>query len=300
MNRLTHPFHRTCIAALWFLVHALCTESKADHMDINPHGEPIPGDPMLAYAQRLECDESIGPVRSDKTHFNWQTDTLSFPNDTFLVKGHDESIDIKQQENGYPPIYMHRCFVLTRAVIQFHKFARFDPSLPKVSEEKYDALIRHICRIPTWWPTFSKEEAIVIPGYKNLRDFSAARQYLFQKDIGWWLITYGRIGNWRMIFPSLPSMRSVAARKITERLDRGDLQAVYMCVFPKMNHCVVIYDYQRQKNGNIVFWAYDPNYHNTSTWLVYDAAENQFVFQKRWFFPGGTVHLMRAYISPFH
>jgi hypothetical protein len=184
--------------------------------------------------------------------------------------------------------------------MQFHQFARFDPSLPKVSDAEYKSLVRHICRIPTWWPALSEKEKIVIPGYRDLRDFSSSRQYLVQKNIGWWWITYFRVGNWRMVMPSPEFNRPVAVKKITERVDRGDLQAVYISVFGQMNHCVVVYDYERLKNGNVVFWLYDPNYHNTSSWLVYDASANDFLFQKRWFFPGGHVKLMRAYISPLH
>ena len=292
-----HP--RYLLAACLFLL-PFCFHARAAHSDINPHGEPIPDDPLLACVQRMECEESIGPISSAKTHFNWQKDTLCFPNDTFYTKGSDETEPVKIQPNGYPPIYMHRCFVLARTVIEFHKFVRFDPTLPKLSEDQYEALIRRICRIPTWWPAFSQKDALVVPGYRNLREFSAARQVAFQKNIGWWLITYFRIGNWRMIFTEFPSMRSVAARKITERIDRGELQAVYLSVFPRMNHCVVIYDYSRLPNGDIVFWNYDPNYHNAVSALEWDAKDRDFLEQKRWFFPGGHVKLMRAFISPFH
>jgi hypothetical protein len=300
MNPSASQVYRRLVLAFSLCLLFTCDQARAAHNDINPHGEPVPSDPLLACMQRMECDESIGPVWSPKTRFNWQKDTLAFPNDTFYKDGRDETCAIQQRPDGYPPIYMHRCFVLARAVIQFHKFARFDPSLPKISEEEYVALVRHVSRIPTWWPAFSPDHAIVIPGYKNLRDFSSARQCLVQRNIGWWLITYFRVGNWRMIFPSIEAMRPVAAEKIMARLDRGELQAVYLSVFPRMNHCVVIYDYSRLQNGDIVFWNYDPNYHNTSSWLVYDAKDRDFILQKRWFFPGGHVNLMRVYISPIH
>jgi|GEM_PF-490567 len=298
--KFTPRFFRRCLPASWLALHIFCFEAGAAHSDINPHGEPVPDDPLLACVQRMECEESIGPDWSAKTNFNWKKDTLAFPNDTFYTKGLDESVVIKDEPSGHPPIYMHRCFVLTRTVIQFHKFARFDASLPKASEAEYESLIRHISGIPTWWSAFAKEKAIVIPGYKNLREFSAARQYIFQKNIGWWLITYFRIGNWRMIFPEFKAARPLAARQIMERVDRGDLQAVYLSIFPRMNHCVVIYDYTKLKNGDVVFWDYDPNYHNASSWLVYDSKAQDFLIQKRWFFPGGHVKLMRAYISPVH
>lgn len=268
--------------------------------EINPHGEPIPADPLLACVQRMQCDESLGPVRSAKTNFNRIHDTPAFPNDTFYANGRDESAVIPRDAGGFPPVYLHRCFVFTRAVIQFHKFARFDPRAPRLAGREYRDIIRRVSRIPAWWPAFSKERAIVIPGYKNLRDFSAARQYSFQRNLGGWFITYLRIGNWRMIFPALEAFRGVAAEKIMARVDRGELQAVYLSVFPRMNHSVVIYDYKCLYNGDIVFTCYDPNYHNTSNWLVYEASAKQFVYQKRWFFPGGPVKLMRVYLSPFH
>ena len=294
----THFF--SCLRAPAAALLACATNARAAHKDINPHGEPVPGDPLLACVQRMQCEESVGAVFSAKTKFNRIHDTLAFPNDTFYENGRDESEKIPSDANGFAPVYFHRCFVLTRCVMQFHKFAQFDPHAPKVSEEGYRSLIRSICRIPTWRAAFSSERAVVIPGYKNLRDFSAARQLLFQREIGWWLSTYFRVGNWRMIYPSLKSFREAAAQKIAERLDCGELQAVYLSVFPRMNHTVVIYDYARMKNGDIVFTCYDPNYHNTASWLRYDSTVRDFVFQKRWFFLGGQVKLMRIYISPFH
>ncbi len=306
-NRLRVPLKKStahflrirCVLVFSLIACAAGAHAKI-HSDINGHGEPVPDDPLLACVQRMECNESLGPVFSAKTNFHRIRDTLAFPNDTIYENGRDESAAVPRDADGDPLAYLHRCFVLTRCVIQFHKFTRFDPCAPKFSEEEYRALVRRISRIPTWWPAFSSGEKIVIPGYKNLRDFSAARQYLFQREIGWWLITYFRVGNWRMIFPSLESTRAIAARQITERIDRGELQAVYLSVFPRMNHTVVIYDYARLADGDIVFTCYDPNYHNTANWLLYDASAHKFIYQKRWFFPGGAVKLMRIYISPFH
>lgn len=298
--KLPKPFITRLCAAL-FLVSGFATHAMAEKpKDINGHGEPIPDDPLLAYAQRMQCEESIGPISSSKTHFNRITDTLCYPNDTFYTKGRDESVVIPNEPDGYPPIYLHRCFPLVRITLQFHKFVRFDPNAKKLTEEQYVALIRHICRIPTWWPAFSEKDKLVVPGYANLRDFSAARQYAFQQNAGWWLITYFRIGNWRMIFPSPKATRIWAVDNITRGIDEGKLQAVFMSVFPRMNHCVVAYDYTRQPNGNVIFWVYDPNYHNAGGYIVWDAQQREFLEQKRWFFPGGPVKLIRMYISPIH
>ena len=103
-----------------------------------------------------------------------------------------------------------------------------------------------------------------------------------------------------MIYPSPKLTREWAVENITNGIDHGDLQAVFMSVFPRMNHCVIAYDYSRLANGNIVFWVYDPNYHNAVSALEWDAKERDFLEQKRWFFPGGHVKLLRMYISPIH
>ena len=43
--------------------------------------------------------------------------------------------------------------------------------------------------------------------------------------------------------------------------------------------------------------THDPN---TLSWVEYDPAQRGFNFERRWFWPGGRVNLMRVYLSPFH
>jgi len=84
-------------------------------------------------------------------------------------------------------------------------------------------------------------------------------------------------------------------------LDRGKLQAVYLTRFPKMNHCVILFDYHVLDGGaRTRFDAYDPNYPNTLSWVEYDTHQEGFNFERRWFWPGGRVNLMRVYLSPIH
>jgi hypothetical protein len=98
-------------------------------------------------------------------------------------------------------------------------------------------------------------------------------------------------------FPRLGQANACA--QITHGLDRGKLQAVYLTRFPKMNHCVILFDYHLVK-GRTRFDAYDPNYPNTLSWVEYDPKAQGFDFERRWFWPGGRVNLMRVYISPIH
>ena len=55
------------------------------------------------------------------------------------------------------------------------------------------------------------------------------------------------------------------------------------------------------KTGETIhFDAYDPNYPNTLSWVEYDVRQQSFNFERRWFWPGGRINLMRVYLSPIH
>ncbi len=231
-------------------------------------------------------------------NFDPRADTFAFSNDTVFAYGVDETGHLTMQRKEKAPDFSHRCFVLGRAVLQFHKFAMFASDEPRVSEKKYRELVRHISRIPAWMP--AKADHIRIPGYADLRDFSRGREHLLKEELGNWFPTYLRIGNWRMVGPFPRWGQALAARMLTRALDRGELQAVYISRFPWMNHCVILFDYHRAANGDIRFDLYDPNYPGQIGTLNYFEKSRSFDFPKRWFWTGGRVNLMRVYISPFH
>jgi hypothetical protein len=232
--------------------------------------------------------------------FDWPRDSLSFSNDTVLSYGTDERGHLTMHAREKPVAYSHRCFVLARAIMQFHQFARFAPDLPRVSDVEYRRLIRKVSRIPTWQRSRPDERRVVIPGYSDLRHFSRGREMLLKQELGEWWPSYVRLGNWRMVFPFSPADQKTAGAKLIERLDRSDLQAVYITVFPWMNHCIVLFDYHRLANGDVKFDICDPNYPNAPGALFYRAATRSFDFPKRWYWTGGRVNLLRVYISPFH
>ena len=214
---------------------------------------------------------------------------------------------IPNEPDGYPPICTPppaASRLAAHHALQFHKFSPLrSRRAVKLIEEQYVALIRHICRIPTWWPGSSEKYKLVVPGYKNLRDFSAARQFAFQQNIGWWLITYFRIGNWRMIYPSPKLTREWAVENITNGIDHGDLQAVFMSVFPRMNHCVIAYDYDRSRERQHRLLGLRSRTTTTpSAPFEWDAKERDFSpGAETLVLPfGGHVKLLRMYISPIH
>src|SRR5438094_285467 len=84
--------------------------------------------------------------------FDERAETFAFSNDTVFAYGVDEAGRLTMHRKEKAPEFSHRCFVICRAVLQFHKFARFAPEQPRVSEKEYASLIRRVSRIPVWLP----------------------------------------------------------------------------------------------------------------------------------------------------
>jgi hypothetical protein len=94
--------------------------------------------------------------------------------------------------------------------------------------------------------------------------------------------------------------QAAATRWLDRQLERGDLSALYLARFPHMNHVVIVYRRESLANGHTRYLVYDPNYPDQPSWIEYVPSERSFNFQKRWYFPGGRVNVMRVYLSPFH
>lgn len=227
-------------------------------------------------------------------------DTFAFSNDTVFAYGVDEQGKLTISKKEKVPDFSHRCFVLCRATLQFLKFARFDPAAPEVSDEEYRRIVRQVSRIPVWLPKRPDNRRIIVPGYANLYNFTRGRQGMLKEELGNWLPTYLRIGNWRIVFPMPRPGQAALARWLTRQIDQGRPCAVFLARFPKMNHVVIVYNYRREPGGSIRFIIYDPNYPGEEAWLRFRAGQSSFELQKRWYFPGGRVNALRVYLSPFH
>ncbi len=238
------------------------------------------------------------PVAVFSRDFDLHRDTFAFSNDTVLSYGVDEAGRLHISQRDKPVEYGHRCFVLTRAVIQFYQFARFEPRQPKLSREEYHRRVRQLCRIPVW--SSGPREKIVFPGFADVHAFSIAYEGLLKEDMGNWLPCYLRVGNWRMAMGHLRDGQAAAARWLKESVEAKKLRALYLARFPSMNHVVVVYAMHLQPGGDLRFDVYDPNYPNEPSHLTYRADQRSFDFDKRWYFPGGRVNVMRVFISPLH
>ncbi len=238
----------------------------------------------------------LAPAALHARAFDLHRDTFAFSNDTVFQYGVDEQGRLHIAKREKPAEFGHRCFVLSRAVLQFRQFAQFEPRQPRLSREDYRLRIKQVCRVPVW---SSRTGRVVIPGYADLHSFSAAYEGLLKENLGNWLPSYLRVGNWRMAMGHSRWGQAAAARWLSASLDRGQPRALYLARFPHMNHVVIPYAQRHEPGGNLSFTVYDPNYPNEPSWLFYRASERSFEFEPRWYFPGGRVNVMRVFVSPF-
>lgn len=256
---------------------------------------------ILAFAWVATAHASVAFVTrgpSGARPFDLHRDTFAFSNDTVLAYGVDEAGVLHISKRDKPVEFGHRCFVLARGVLQFEKFARFEPRQPKLSREEYRARMLRLFRIPLW--SEGPREKIVFPGFPDLHAFSVAYEGLLKENLGNWLPSYLRVGNWRMTMGHLRIGQQWADEWLERSIMQGEPRALYLARFPHMNHVVIAFAMHREADGRTRFDVYDPNYPGTASWVDYVPSERSFNFEKRWYFPGGRVNVMRVFISPFH
>ena len=134
----------------------------------------------------------LAPAALHARAFDLRRDTFAFSNDTVFQYGVDEQGRLLISQREKPAVFSHRCFVLSRAVLQFHQFAQFEPRQPRLTRDGYRQRIKQICRVPVW---SRRTERIVIPGYADLHSFSRAYEGLLKENLGNWLPSYLRVGN---------------------------------------------------------------------------------------------------------
>ena len=230
--------------------------------------------------------------------FDVRRDTLGWANETKFAYDIDAAGHLHISQRAVPAVYSNRCFVMSRTALQFRKFARFAPEQPRVSREEYTRLVRAIARIPVW--SDGPHERIVVPGFRDLRSFSKTHTAMLQANLGGSLTSFLRLGNFRMAMGHPRLGQKWAADWLLKSIREDKLRAVFLTRFPSMNHCVIAYRAFPRANGDVRFIVYDPNYEAQSARLDYIAARRSFDFERRWYFPGGQVNVMRVYISPFH
>lgn len=229
--------------------------------------------------------------------FRYDTDTFSFANETVwnYVDGAVQSESSRPQRKRD---YTRHCFVVTRAAVQFWKFARFEPMAPPLPADQLARRIRQVTERSVWLPAFSKDPRIVFPGYHNLREISAASPGVFQANIGLGWPVYFRAGNMPIVIPVDHETEARLNDEIFHDLGENFPTLVWLYNFPSLNinHVVVIFAGKHDRaHGQFHYTVYDPNYSDAPKKLDYDAATRTFSYQPTFYFKGGAVTARAVY-----
>jgi hypothetical protein len=228
--------------------------------------------------------------------FDFDTDTFAFANETVwnYVNGSVQPESSRPQDHKRD--YTRHCFVVTRAAVQFWKFARFDPKAPSLTPRPLAERIRRVTERSVWLPALSDRERIVFPGYRNLRDLSTASPGVFQANIGLGWPIYFRAGMMPIIAPVSRGLEARLNDEIFNDLQKNCPTIVWLYNFPSlnMNHAVVVFA-GGHDHDRFTYQVYDPNYANAPKKLEYDIASRTFSYQPTFYFKGGSVSARAVY-----
>ncbi len=242
---------------------------------------------------------------SPGSDFRFHRDTFAFANET-VFEYRDGVAHWRKPSTGGEHVrrYTSRCFVMTRAAMQFHKFARFNPHGAPADDRTLTAQIRQIVRRSAWREPLPPDQRIVVAGYPNLRTLSRTRGRLLQDNIGAGWTAYFRLGNSRMLHEHSREYQERTQADLEATLARGELFVAYLSTFPNLNinHAVLVYGHKRspgaKKTKLMSYVVYDPNHPEAPRELTWSPAGRFFAFQKDWDFVGGFVRVYRVYGKP--
>jgi hypothetical protein len=234
--------------------------------------------------------------------FSYPRDTFAFPNVT-VFKYYRGIAFLRSPSEKDRTLYTRRCFVMTRAAVQFYKFARFNPNGQPLDDRELARRVRAVTRRAPWRAALPDNQRVVFTGYADLHEMSKARTKVVQQNIGLGWPTYIRVGNFRMLFQHDLRYQEKTHTNLDAALDRGDLFISYLSTFPSLaiNHSVLVYARKPGPTGDHVqrYLAYDPNHPDGPRVLTWSAADRAFAYQKDSDFIGGFVRVYQIYGKPF-
>jgi hypothetical protein len=237
--------------------------------------------------------------------FKFDRDTLAFANSTvFDYQDGKVAASPGKSEGDQLRAYTRRCFVMSRTVLQFHKFARFDPRSAPLDDKTLVARVRTLTRLHPWQPAMPENERIVFPGYANLRTLSKARPRVLQENLGLGWPTYARIGNFRMFFRRDDDKYQEETQKNLDAALAGEgFFVAYLSDYPhfRINHAVLVYARKpvRSPKGIQRYVAYDPNHPDAPRELKWSPSMRIFNYQKDEEFVGGYTRVYQVYGKPW-
>ncbi len=214
-------------------------------------------------------------------------DTLAFANES------------RSKNRGKPDLYANWCFVMARAITQFHRFARFDPSAPRLAPEEYTARVRQVTARAPWHPPLLPAERVTIPGYASLHALSQGEEAAVKAGLSGRFWTWIHWTNWRVGFPMPAAQQEGVARETLRELQAGRLVQWLVTNLPtfELNHTVVVYDYRVVGADRVEFVAYDPNDPLEPDVIGFDP-ERGFWATRIFDTQAGPIRAFRMYYSP--
>jgi hypothetical protein len=242
--------------------------------------------------QTVEESKSQPISRDQSRVFDFARDTFAFPNE-LVWEYRVDPVTRKTTtfKNNPRPTYAHHCFVVARAAKQFLLHATFSPFEDALTDSQYSARIRELMRRS---PRRASKDKISIPGFANLREFSAAKKHLLQTNCGGAWQSYVQRGNWRMVFPFSRSHQEREAKKLLQRITT--LPIVHIVTFPKLsiNHGIMLFD-ATDSVDRMEFLAYDPNIIDRPVKLIFHKTTRSFDFPANHYFAGGKLDVYEIY-----
>ncbi|HUI08564.1 MAG TPA: hypothetical protein VL486_16310 [Verrucomicrobiae bacterium] len=243
------------------------------------------------------------PLRNAGRPFDFAQDTFAFANET--VWRYEDGVRVT---TPHPPPgerterYTRRCFPMAAGVVQFWKFARFEPQASPVPPEELARRIRLVRNRAAWAPALPPEQRIVFPGYASFRDLSARAGGLLRANLGAGWTTYFHVRKYSMPFVPSPGYQAKVNEQIQLWLAHGQPIVLWLYNFPRVNinHAMTVFAAApAPAPGQFAYLVYDPNYTDAPRRLVYDAASRSFSYGKTFYFVGGTVHVRPVYLGLF-
>jgi hypothetical protein len=181
---------------------------------------------------------------------------LRFGVDTFAYRN-----DSRIHHRGKPDLYASWCFVLARAVVQFQRFARFEPGAPRLAPAGYTALVQRITRRAPWRAPLPAAERVVVPGFESLHELTREEEAAVKAGLPRRFWTLVHWTNWRIIFPLPRAQQERVAAEIIAELQAGRPVQLLITDFPRIrvNHSVLAFDFRASDPDAVDFSVYDPN-----------------------------------------
>jgi hypothetical protein len=221
--------------------------------------------------------------------------SIRFGVDTFAFANEN-----RVKYRGKPDLYANWCFVMARAITQFHRFARFDAGAARLTPEQYTERVRQVTARAPWHRALLPDERIVIPGYASLYELSRSQEAAVKAGLTGRLASWFHWTNWRVVYPMPRAQQEGVARETLAELQAGRPVQWLVTNLPTidLNHTVVVYRYRVDAPDVIDFNVYDPNDPASPGTIRFDVPGRQFWATRLYDAKVGAIRAFRMYYSP--